>query len=367
VCGALLPLARYEGLFLVLVGCAALWLCGRRGLALRLGAAAAAPVAVYGLISWAHGWYLVPNTVLIKGSRPELTPLGLMKFAAGYSPNKEMVGIRQILDQRHVTVLLVALLAAFAHRSRRQGRSWDTAQVMLAVLLATTLLHMQFAAVGWFYRYEAYLLVAGFFTLGFAYRVGRGARATERLSFARLPVLVACGGLGFFAVQPFVQRSVEAARISPQAAQNIHDQQVQMGRFVARYYPQGGVAANDIGAVSFFGDPHLVDLVGLASMEVADAKRRGGFDLPFLLDLLRKKNVEVLIVYDEVLAKWGMDPRPALERVGRWTIRENVISAFDTISFYAVDAGGSERLRGQLEEFIRELPPAVTVRIDPPR
>src|SRR5262249_10609489 len=45
----------------------------------------------------------------------------------------------------------------------RQGQGWEGGQGLLLLFLGTLLLHLQVAAVGWFYRYEAYLVVLAAF------------------------------------------------------------------------------------------------------------------------------------------------------------------------------------------------------------
>ena len=54
-----------------------------------------------------------------------------------------------------------------------------------------------------------------------------------------------------------------------------YHQQVQMGTLLREYYTGRTIAVNDIGAVNFFADITVIDLVGLASMDVARLRRAG--------------------------------------------------------------------------------------------
>src|SRR6185436_5620763 len=72
-------------------------------------------------------------------------------------------------------------------------------------------------------------------------------------------------------------RGVRAHLETPGAVANIYEQQIQMGRFLARFYPGQGVAANDIGAICFLADLRVLDLWGLASRDVAEAKLTGTY------------------------------------------------------------------------------------------
>ncbi len=47
-----------------------------------------------------------------------------------------------------------------------------------------------------------------------------------------------------------------------------------MARFVSRYYQTSSIAANDIGAIDYMANLHLVDLTGLAFEPFAFQDRR---------------------------------------------------------------------------------------------
>ena len=88
---------------------------------------------------------------------------------------------------------------------------------------------------------------------------------------------------------------------TPVASRNIWQQQYQMGLFLNEYYPQAAVAANDIGAIDYLADLHLVDLFGLASREVLQAKLGGEWqsDLAGALDRLTSaEGARIAVLYD---------------------------------------------------------------------
>jgi hypothetical protein len=157
---------------------------------------------------------------------------------------------------------------------------------------------------------------------------------------------------------PFVLRSAAAYSNIRQACVNIYEQQYQMGRFLKKYHAGDAVAANDIGAISYYGGIRTVDLWGLGDIEVARS-RKGGYWTPAFLDsLVRRRQVKVMIVYDEwfppeLLSRWT--------RVATWQIRNNVILGGDTVSFYVPDKSEGPALLGQLQEFQSSLPEGVSV------
>jgi len=142
---------RYESAFLVMWACA-LALCRRRWRVLAACTGGAlAPILLYGFISVAKGGYFFPNPVLIKGT------------AQG------SVHLSQILHAPHVLVLIVAAAAILAARLWHRGSLKNCTSNMLFVFIGGGTMHMIFARAGWFYRYEAYVVAAGIFTLSMAY------------------------------------------------------------------------------------------------------------------------------------------------------------------------------------------------------
>ncbi len=69
--------------------------------------------------------------------------------------------------------------------------------------------------------------------------------------------------------------------------------------FLKDFYQEQPVAVNDIGAISYFANSRVVDLFGLASMEVANAYRERRFDRDTIDQITQKEGVRVAIVYDD--------------------------------------------------------------------
>ena len=164
---------------------------------------------------------------------------------------------------------LAGLLAGMWLWQRRRGVSfWEPGQLMLWISLASMLLHLQFASVGWFFRYEAYLMALGVTALlcnrcdvavwDWFGQSGRG------LLVRKGAVAVAV----FLAMAPMAQRSAAALAGFPVASHNIYQQQYQMARFLKTYYEGSSVAANDVGAINYMADLRCVDLVGLCNRDV---------------------------------------------------------------------------------------------------
>jgi hypothetical protein len=165
------------------------------------------------------------------------------------------------------------------------------------------------------------------------------------------------------AALPLLKRAIDAGRETPAAAQNIHEQQYQMGRLAARLPPGSTVMANDIGAISYLADVRLVDLYGLATRETARARREGRVDRALLARLGAERRPAMIAIY----RSWFADAIPdEWVEVGTWRVPEKVVVADRTVSFFARDSASAPALAAQLAAFQPALPPSVVARIAGP-
>ena len=166
----LLTSVRYEGLFLLAM--VELLLCcrGRWQQGVILAVAGALPITVFGGYAMAKGWYFLPNSLMLKGHVP----------AVG-----SWSGIGQMLTREYeiatanpgLVVIILAMAAALVGSVSRHGTVWNRAAVFLMLALGGMALHLELAVVGWFYRYEAYLVALGLVGIGVAVLDGIPRRA----------------------------------------------------------------------------------------------------------------------------------------------------------------------------------------------
>jgi hypothetical protein len=128
-----------------------------------------------------------------------------------------------------------------------------------------------------------------------------------------------------------------------------------MGTFLARYYPGAGVAANDVGAISYLAEVRTLDVFGLADFEVGRLKLNRAWDTQAMRQLARERGVKVAVVYDDWLKKLGGVPHE-WTRAGEWTIAHNVVCGSAQVSWYAVDPAESAALMQHLRDFSSRLP-----------
>jgi len=350
--GMLITLIRFEGLFAVLVVCGLFFLKKRAPAAFLLGALALLPVVIAGFISVRHGWFWLPNSVLLKGNLPS---------AASATPFADFFGraYLQFVDYgRHITYLILTALLLYLHRRWKRGEVWECGQLTISIFAATALLHMFLARMGWFFRYEAYLIALGLFALTppiFEY-----LREARRAVQWDLRELVGVAAIVVFAccLKLLAATGQYAIGITPRATTNIYQQQYQMARFLKQFYEGAPVGANDVGAINFFADIHCLDLYGLGNLEVAKEMLEGTYDTQRISEMTRARGIKVAIMYDHFFYAFGGLPKQ-WAKVGFWRVKNAVVLGGDTVFFYAVDAAEKPVLAAHLKQFAAQLPPGV--------
>ena len=349
--GVLVVLARYEGLFLV-AAVGLLLVCRRRWkLALTLGTLAVTPVILFGVFAVSRGWYFLPNSLLIKGSvQVAPTLAGILAYVSRW--------YGAFPDRLYLLVLTIAAVFALVSSLQRRWNIWNYPALVLLCTLITELQHLQFAGLGWFYRYEAYLIVLLLFGLGAA--LGQDGAKLGARYWRRPAVLTQFAALALAALLvggPLWTRAAQAEREVSQASGNIYDQHYQMARFVRRFYRNSGVVANDVGLISFLGDQtKLLDTVGLCNIDVLRAKRQDRFDAETVRRLSRAMGAEVAIIYPEWAKLHYGGPLPEWIRVGWWTVPHNLVCGEEEVSFFATSSAQVPKLMSALQQFSPSLP-----------
>ncbi len=357
----LLVMTRYEGLFLVLVVCG-LSTLGRRYLyAVLLGLMSLVPPVIYGCLSVVHGWYPIPNSVLLKGtlgpilmtiksSAPMSEP-----FFRGIAALFGLAAYKNLLSAPHMLFLLAVSLTVYVALSTEK-QAWCRGSITTWLFAGAALLHMQFGRTGWLYRYEAYLVALGLLAVTLSLSHGLPRLELGPMRAAALPRYAAMGLLALLPAIALIERGVAATVRVVQATKNIYEQQYQMGLFLRDYYQGETVTAHDIGAINYLADIRCVEVVGLANMEAARLNMEWKAIAEEGARLSRGEGIAV--IYDQWLESHGGVPS-AWVKVGSWTIEGNVIAGEDTVSFYAVDRAKTGRLIESLREFSRRLPGSV--------
>jgi len=342
---------RYEGLFLVAMVCLILLYKRRIGPAFLLGAVSFLPLLLFGVYSLSKGSYFLPNSVLMKSDGMQMSLSGVARFFGRILFKKLSLAGTMTNVAVHHLLLILPLTWLLLSRQMRQSMNYG---YLLLIITTALFLQVCLAAVGWFYRYEAYLILSSLVLLSvLLYKYM--AEIRQRLKEYPVSLWVVI----FVLLIPFFLRSGEAFYTAPRACHNIYEQQYQMAQFLGKYYNNAVAVANDIGAVSYFKTEKNVDLYGLANIQVTRSKRNNYYTPQFLDSLCKGEHAQVAVIYDswfsnELLSKWN--------KVASWSIPDNIICGDSVVSFYAIDKGGTPKLKRSLEAYQPALPAGVTVK-----
>jgi hypothetical protein len=356
--GALATGLRYESIFVIVALVAVLLARRRWSQAGALVAGGAVLILGVGLYQVHMGHRLLPNSLLVKAvPGASLSTLALSKISAAMA-NAQLAALPMLALSACFAAILLGFRRVVAEKQFRVGDRLAVEWVF--VLTSAILLHWTLASLGWFDRYEAYLVLLGAMVV-----VGLFNRALRGIAWATVEKVAGRGQMLAWRMTAVVAYIVlllpYASRIDNnftvlQACDEIHQQHQQMARFVASNYNRSSIAINDIGYVSFLSEARLLDLWGLATLEVADAIREGRMDEEFVAALADRRDVEIAVLYeaDYIPEQW--------DHIASWSVGERLeVAAEETVHFYAVEPDAAPRLARQLREFEPSLPEAVEV------
>ena len=144
----------------------------------------------------------------------------------------------------------------------------------------------------------------------------------------------------------------------PLASNNIYEQQYQMHRFIVEYY-KNPVAVNDLGYVSYKNDNYILDLVGLASMEV-QRERNKSKTSEWMNKIAIAHNVKLAMVYD----KWFNEFPDNWIKVGELHLGKiKIAPSKEVVSFYILDNEIKDEVISLLKGFGETLPEGVKLMI----
>jgi hypothetical protein len=310
-----------------------------------VGLAAALPLAAIATVTKLTGQGWLPSSILAKAQTDDQA-LHYSFLRAAFN--------RLTTDPLLAGLVALAVGAVVLAWHERRRYVFPAVAFTVAVLL-----HAGLARMGWYERYQAYLVVLGTYV---ALQIAAEALGPERRrARPRLVPLIVLGTLALTATK--LSLTIDA----PRAVRDTYEQRYQAGRFLARYYEDEPVATGELGYVSLLHDGPVTDLLGLGDYEVLEQRRATDQRPPadYWTDLARRRDLDVVAVYPSTLG--GQTPA-GWTLAGEWTLDRRIVTAWEpTFQFWATSPQALERLRDNLHDFAPELPPGVTVRIpDPP-
>jgi len=338
---------RYESLFFIFFMCVYLFFSKKEYFqSVALGLFAITPVLIYGWISLNHGSFFLPNSLILKGNTND----GIVGFFTRVAGNAYR-GIS-------VLILILILLIQIFIKSKTQKNFKDkiSKNAIPIVVLCGFAVHLLFANFGWLIRYEAYLIVVILFAI---------APFADDLFQKKPGNAILKIGIVVLLLVTFYLRFVPMLKFQTMASKNIFDQQIQLADFLHKYHRNSKVIANDIGAITYFNNIHLLDTYGLGTIEVAKLRKEdhGKFTdnkklQSYIYNTARLQDFEVALVFEE----WVKMP-DYFTKVGTLTIPDLYMAGGTTVSFYSVKKQNADQLRNQLVKFSKETPKDVIINI----
>lgn len=339
---------RYESLFAVLV-IAILLLCrGEWAVGLLVCLCSLVPVIAFGLFAHAHGSTFLPAPLLLKTS--SAAQISLFTAARNlFSTYALLSGISACF----VTTagLVIVLLASRAQNTR-------SLRDLLLILLGMFVLHAQLAQFGWLFRYEAYLLAT---TVVLAFAAANLVLNERKVAISRTrrPQLK-LGLVGLLAVG-LSGRAESMLRSIPRDAGAIYEQQYQTAAFLATFYPGEPIGLNDIGATDFFAEIRCIDLLGLASSDVAQLRRSGMFTREAVAKVAQQGGLRIAVLYPEFFVKQIPYSWIPVSNMEVTNLHGKVELGERRVTLYATDRDAATELARHIKQFQNRLPAGVAV------
>ena len=334
---------RFEGFALALLGCVALAIW-------RQWTIAALSAVLIAVVCLSHARYMeslglpmLPSSVLVKSDWASDLEAGsatigsFVKFLHNFVSSSSYAAVGQALLIAAVVLLYLALLE---FRSGQQAVQHRSSWPLWLVASGSILAHLLAGKMGWFNRYEIYVVVLSGLALMTAMPEIRTPSIHRNVGYALIAIIALCG----------LRYTWGYARI-PWASHNISEQQYVLHRFAADFY-DAPVAVNDLGWVSYRNPNYVLDLVGLGSEAARKATRAN--DTGFLSRLSREHRIGMVMIFREWFE--GRIPEQWVHVGDLKLTTMKATTAGATVQFYRTQDANPQRVTSALEKLQKAYP-----------
>ncbi|WBV55627.1 hypothetical protein PFY10_15490 [Chryseobacterium daecheongense] len=340
----LMGLVRFESMFYFVILAGVLITVKKWKNALGVLIAGFVPVLLFCYFNYQQDGYFFPNSVVVKGTQLTLGPEMFMRLKTIFLDhlflNKSFykIGIFPIL----ISIVFICR-DTIRNKSLKEMIIKDFFLIVFSLLM---ICHAMFADLKGMFRYEAYILIG--FCMAIIPRIS--ALFSNYKSYIKGEKLITI--LVIMNILLLFYKSWFADRILENGGKNIYEQQIQSARFLHTYYNTSKVVANDIGAISYYTDIHLLDIVGLGSVEMipftADKRNLDEEFENFLIQYTTNNKYEIAVIYDEWFQ--GHIPRN-WKKIAVLKIKNMIAVSKDEVSIYALEQTNPETLRRNIRDF----------------
>jgi len=305
------------------------------------------PILLFGIYSISKGWLFFPTSVVLKGFFFDFKNFGRLFFDIA-----KKVYYYLIDYEYNISILLFCLFSLYFLNKKIEFFK-SKVQILSFILFLNLISHLTFAKIGRFHRYEAYIISFFLFLIFYFLKEYKLEKELKIISKISLFFII------FLTAMPFILAGYRSLNMISIGSKNIMDQQIQMAKFLQKFYENDWVGVNDIGAVCYFKEK-VFDVWGIGNLDVAKKRLENKYDKIFIEEKIREYNIKVLIVYDVIFKYLGGVPK-GISFVGAWKIKDNFICAEDEVLIFARDEEVQSLIRN-LKEFSKYLPKDVAQR-----
>lgn len=346
----LLSSVRYEGIFAVLSVCLFLLFIKKYKTAVIVGASGVMPALIHGAFSTAKGWKFFPSSVLLKRASLSFSSFERILDSIGGLAIRKLWSCNALLS-----VLALVIISFYIKNSESEEKSLRNNCLFPAIILVT-ILHLQFAALGWIYRYEAYLI-----SLGLLISLPIVAKKLCILfrNWSRplqlLKALILCLSL-LIIVFPLVDRGRKMTRDVYYAMNDRYLEHVFPALFLEKYYTGAVIVLNDIGIVSYYCDCKILDVYGLGSIEPLNFRMKtNGYTKDDVYEWTSSENARIAIIQ----IKWKEIAQKIPDqwvKVCQWEIPRNAVFGDTVVGFFGTDSVQAVKLKENIIDFSNDMP-----------
>lgn len=339
----LMGLTRFESMFYFVVLAFVLVLIRRGKDAVGVLLAGFIPIIIFCYFNYQQDGYFFPNSVVVKGTKLSVDSNFLIQC-------KNIIFNNFLLNTSFYKVgafpILICIVFIYRDLKRIPFREAVTNNFFLIVFSLVMICHSMFADLKGLFRYEAYILVG--FSMALIPKLT--ALFFDCKKYCKKEKLISF--LVMMNILLMVYKGWVAHQVLDNGGKNIYEQQMQSAKFLHTFYNDSKVVANDIGAITYYTDIHLLDIAGLGSTETIpfnENKRvlNDAFEI-FLSQYCLENKYEIAIVYDWWLQ--GHIPKN-WKKAAVLKIENKVTVARLEVSVYSIDANNLEALKQNIKKF----------------
>lgn len=301
------------------------------------------PVAIFCYINYQHDGYLFPNSVVVKGTK--------FTFDSNLPHQLKSILLDNFLFNKSfykIGFLPIIMCAIFIVKDFKKKNYNDLVKdnFLLIVISLLMICHSMFADLRGNFRYEAYILT------GFSMALIPKMKALfeDFKNYIKKEKLISV--LVLMNIFLLIYKFSFAHQMLDNGGKNIYEQQIQSAKFLHTYYNTSKVVANDIGAITYFTNIHLLDIVGLGSKEMIpfneNKKQLDQNFEDFLTKYTSNKKYDVAVIYDEWFQ--GYVPK-TWKKAAVLKIKNRITVSKDEVSIYSVDADNFQQLKQNIRQF----------------